>query len=342
MTSDARGEVGYFLLDALARYVKDGGGLVIFTGDRVNPTFYNGPFYKEGRGLLPLKIRSLPRELRPAERKEFVRLLRESVAEHPVMRTFSGRLGQFTQLLRFYGYTPTESPPATAAGEAGPVKILARFDNEHGREHHSPAVAVRPYGDGQVLLVTTSADTEWNDWAKDFTYLPFVNDAVEFVSRPGAAGFSDRVGRPLDYALSGDMLNAAVTVQTPAFPEEDIRTLEPREAGPQRLVTYEGADHAGIYRLRMRLAGDVETVLFARNVDPVEGRLAAVEDADQLRGLLGGVEFVYQDRLAPAAAGEELTRTERSEYWKAALALMLIVLAMEVFLGQKFGHYTTT
>jgi len=31
--------------------------------------------------------------------------------------------------------------------------------------------------------------------------------------------------------------------------------------------------------------------------------------------------------------------TETSEYWKAALAAMLVVLAAEVFLGQRFGHY---
>ena len=57
LTVDPGGGSGYGQLDALSRYVRSGGGLAIFTGDRVNPTFYNGPFYDRGKGLCPIQKR---------------------------------------------------------------------------------------------------------------------------------------------------------------------------------------------------------------------------------------------------------------------------------------------
>lgn len=61
-------------------------------------------------------------------------------------------------------------------------------------------------------------------------------------------------------------------------------------------------------------------------------------DEQALRGFMQA-EFTYTNRLAPTAA-EPATLAQRSEFWKAALAAMLMVLAAEVFLGQRFGHYT--
>jgi len=49
------------------------------------------------------------------------------------------------------------------------------------------------------------------------------------------------------------------------------------------------------------------------------------------------VKFEYRDRLKPQA--EQVTAASEREYWKLALAAMLLVLAAEVFLGQRFGHY---
>jgi hypothetical protein len=87
----------------------------------------------------------------------------------------------------------------------------------------------------------------------------------------------------------------------------------------------------------MSLADETRTMLFARNVDPSEGRLE-VADEQALRGFMQ-TDFSYTNRLDPAAAAPA-TLAQRSEFWKAALAAMLMVLAAEVFLGQRFGHYT--
>ncbi len=323
-------------VQALEKYVSSGGGLVIFTGDRVSRDFYNEVLYKGGSGLCPARIGPPVGDARA--REKFVRLQSDSIAAEAVMRTFQGRRAQFTQLVRFYAYTPVERiPPAGATAQAGPVRVLARFDNTEAAQAQSPAVLARAYGDGTVMMVLTSADKEWTDWPKDFTYLAFVNDMVEYVSRPAAQGFTDLVGRQIVHVLGPRMAAARATLQTPAFPAEDIIALEGRQIGASRAVAYEKTRYAGIYQLKLQLADETSTALFARNVDPMEGHLEVAGQQD-----LGGylqAEFEYHDQLAPAAAEAAPTATPRKEYWKAALALMLVVLAAEVFLGQRFGHY---
>lgn len=330
------GELPGAQIKALERYVRAGGGLVIFTGDRVNRDFYNANLYRGGTGLCPVRIGAPVGDAR--RRQKFVRLLRDSIANEAVMRTFQGRRAQFTQLVRFYAYTPVEQIPAAAAtGTLGPVRVLARFDDHDGEPVHSPAVVARAYGDGAVMMVLASADKEWTDWPKDFTYVAFVNDMVEYVSRPAGQGFTDLVGREIDYVIGPEMAAARATLQTPAFPAEDVIALEGRQLGASRAISYQNARHAGIYQLKLELADETRTALFARNVDPVEGRLEVASQQDLGRYLQA--EFEYQDRLTPAGAEAAPTGASRREYWKAALALMLMVLALEVFLGQRFGHY---
>ncbi len=336
-TKDDRGELGYGSLDQLAGYVRGGGGLAIFTGDQLNPTFYNGPFYAEGAGLCPLKVTGrwpqTEREVR--QRRRFVRLLRDSVEGESVMRSFHGDLAQFTQLLRFYGFTRTEVPGPVAG--VGPVKVLARFDNAEDQDQHSPAIVSRSYGDGRVVMVCTAADTEWSDWPKDYTFVTFLNDLMDYISRAAAKDFTASVGEPIGYTLDRGMLAARITLSVPGDSEEGEVSLAPRSAGTRKMVGYADTRYAGIYRLRVDVAGEARTVMFARNVDPSEGRLA-VAGEQELRALLQ-VELSYQDRLRPTADAQTGTDADRNEYWKAMLMGMLLVLAAEVFLGQRFGHY---
>ncbi len=335
MTAGVAGAAGYEQLDALAKYVRGGGGLAIFTGDRVNRAFYNGPFYDRGKGLCPMRIAASFGDAR--KKDKFVRLLPKSISNESVMRTFQGRRSQFTQLVRFYVYTPMEpSGLPAASADLGPVRVLARFDNTDTSGRHSPAIVARSYGRGEVMMLCSSADREWTDWPKDLTYLPFINDMIEHLSRRGGREFTALVGRRIGYTVTAEMMAAKATMKTPAFPAEDVIALEGQRLETRRVITYQNTRHMGIYQLKLSLADEDRTVLFARNTDPLEGGLERISEKE-LRGQLP-LEFEYHDRLTPAGAGAA-TAADKQEYWKAMLAVMLFVLAAEVFLGQRFGHY---
>ncbi|KPK83582.1 MAG: hypothetical protein AMJ81_07920, partial [Phycisphaerae bacterium SM23_33] len=185
LTPDAAGMMGYGQLKTLEQYVASGGGLAIFTGNRLNLSFYNGPFYNQGEGLCPLRLNPPVEDAR--NRIQFVRLQREGISTDQVMQVFQGNRSQFTRFVRFYGYTPAEPAPPVASPKLGPVRVLARFDNKQTTPQYSPAVVARKYGRGSIMMICTTADIEWTDWPKDLTFLPFVNDMAEYLSRPVAA-----------------------------------------------------------------------------------------------------------------------------------------------------------
>src|SRR5262249_2732377 len=51
-------------LHALEDFVRTGGGLLLFTGNRVDPTWWNASLYREGKGLLPFALGALAGEAR--------------------------------------------------------------------------------------------------------------------------------------------------------------------------------------------------------------------------------------------------------------------------------------
>ncbi len=326
---------GYGQIDALAKYVRIGGGLAIFTGDRVNTAFYNGPFYDRGKGLCPMQIAA---PVGDAQKKaKFVRLSPKSIANESVMRTFQGSRSQFTQLVRFYAYTPIDQSSLSASWlQTGPMRVLARFDDTDASVRQSPAIVAQAYGQGEVMMICTSADKEWTDWPKDLTYLSFVNDMVEYLSRQGGRDFTALTGRQINYTVAPEKASAKVTLQTPAFPAEDVIVMEGQRLETGRVISYENPRHMGIYQLELNLADEKQTVLFARNIDPLEGRLDRITEKE-LQGQVP-LKFEYRDRLISAGA-ETAAAAGKQEYWKAALAVMLLILAAEVFLAQRFGHY---
>jgi len=360
---DEAGRIAYPSLAALQRYVRDGGGLAIFLGDRVRLDFYNGPLWAGGAGLSPLRLGApVPATPDPGR---FVRLRPDSIAPDPMLRAFTGRGEAFTRLVRFYVYMPAEEmPPAdepptagpaalpagspTAAGPtpqpepvraddppaAGPAEVLARFDDAGG----PPAVVRRTVGRGTVLVWYSSAETRWTDWPKDLTFLPVVNDMLASLVRADASGRAGPVGRPLRFALPPDLADAAVTVATPAYPQEDVSALAPRVDGTEKMVEFAAARWAGIYELKFVLPDRSErAVLFSRHVEPAEGDLARADRADLERAV--GRDHVYQGGLAlePAAIGR---RADDKAYAGPLLVVVLAVLAVETVLARRFGHYT--
>lgn len=320
-------------LESLTKYVESGGGLVVFTGKKCDPNFYNGPFYGNGTGLLPAQIGAPVSDA--GERRKFVRVKPDSIdVKNQIMNCFADKNIGYAKIVPFYGYTPvTEIAPNGASPKRGPVQVLAKFDNTGSSPENSPAVLTRKVDNGCVLMVATSADIEWTDWPKLPNYLCFINDAVDSVSRLEGHQYTDRVGRRISYNLGPEHASAQVTLETPAFPNQDLITLEPDK--DKATVTYDAPRQAGFYTLQLKQA-DIKQVLFARNVDPAEGRMETTSEAELKKAL--GVEFTFINKMAPADSGPSVAETGR-EFWKAALAAMLLVLAAEVFLGQRFGHY---
>ena len=203
-------------------YVRDGGGLLIYTGPNLNTTFYNGPFYAEGLGLSPFKVD----EPLQAEKDKFFRLDPKSIVGEGPMEHFHGIWAYNIDLVRFKSLTPSaEGSGARVAGDVMPPRILAKFNNPEG----SPAVAIRQFGKGAVAMVYTAAGNKtWNTLAKyGDVYVPSVLDAVFYVARGQVGRTGKRVGEPIFHQLPRSRAASQGALKTPDYPEAPTVTLVP-------------------------------------------------------------------------------------------------------------------
>lgn len=327
-TGEEDGKPVYAVLKALESFVREGGGLAIFPGDRVNKDFYNGPMYADGNGLSPLQV-SAPSAQRPDEGR-YIRLNPESVRDESMLSIFSSRGVNFSRFLRFYAHLPAAGPRGKAG--AGAPMVLAEFDNG------SPAVCKRSYGRGWVVMWYTSADTKWSNWPKDLSFVPVVNDMAWELARRTENAFADIVGRSIGYTLPASLSAAlSASIKTPRYPEEDVLSLGLTTTAQDKSVLYPEPASAGLYELMLLLADRTEhRVLFSRHADPAESEPARVTEQD-LRAMIERPFTFVPDLAIAAESSGDAARVKA--WWWLFLIILVGVLALENTLALLFGHY---
>jgi len=331
---DEAGKAIYPQLAAIEKFVRAGGGLAIFVGDKINTEFYNTALYADGNGLLPLKLSTDPLPL--VDKKTFARLRPDSIGEDPLLRLF--REGKFAQVVRIYGFVKSTLETKPLGEGLGTPQVLARLDDKD----NSPLVARRSYGKGAAMVWLTAPTLNWTDWPKDLSFLPIMNEMVLGLARSRDDVFNARVGDPLSFTTPAALSDAAAaTLKTPAYPLEDVQTLPLKVAadGRAKSVEFAGTASAGLYDLAINLADrTTRHVYFGRSIDAAEAQLARADDK-QIAATVG-VEHTFVPNLATQNANVAAADTapRRSYFWWV-LGALLAVLGLEVFLAQRFAHY---
>jgi len=312
-------------LAALARWVREGGGLVVFLGDQVDEMVYNGNLAAEA-GLLPFTLAGIRGD---AAERQWVHL-RPLAPNHPVLGVFAGTQNPFLSRVKVFRWWRADVP--TKALEAGDARILAAYSDAEA----SPAIVENRLGEGRVLAVTTTADAEWTNWCADPSYLVTVLEATRYVTRSRAGRTGLAVGSPIRADLDPARFATEVTVEGPDAAEAAIVQAVPagEDAAHMRL-TYEDTRAKGFYRLHLKAHDGADaTRLFAANVHPTEGDLAPA-DADALRRDLGGADVAIlkgKEYLNQAATGGQ------AELWRPLLVALLVTLFAEQTLAWWFGR----
>lgn len=143
----------------LAAFVSTGGGLVVFTGDRVGPEVART---LAGAGLGVGAVEG------PAPATDLPWRLDRWEPDHPVFRAFSSP--EFGDLRRPAFTTITRVRPDPSA------RVVATF---RGGE---PALIERTVGRGKVLWFTSACDRDWGDWPRGRLYVPLVHTMLAHVS----------------------------------------------------------------------------------------------------------------------------------------------------------------
>ncbi|MBK8269029.1 MAG: BatA domain-containing protein [Planctomycetes bacterium] len=260
--------LGPAALRNLDDFVRGGGGLVVFAGDQVDTDHYNAELYRGGAGVLPVALGEMHETPAGVERTTFGNWDRD----HPIMRSFEGALAELLRQVKVLAFLACESPadefhevgvvsPATKPADSQPgedepsdypIRVIARFNDAN----ESPAIVERRVGRGTSIVIATSVDQEWNDWAGSFSFLPMMLEIVQYCAKSPMAWGDVSVGRPLHCEVDAAVYGPTANLRTPSFPMEPELAIQANK-GSAGLLQFEAnrTEESGIYQFVLNPIG---------------------------------------------------------------------------------------
>jgi hypothetical protein len=301
---------------ALRRFVEQGGGLIMATGERSNwPADQNDMF---------------PGQLGPVLDKDTRGgRLGQLDYSHPVFEIFAGpRSGDFTSA-RFFRARALNTPATDS------VRVLARFDDG------GVALAEKRFGQGRVLVWTSTLDNYWNDLALQPVYLPMVHELTRYASGRGDAVTSFLAGHVIDVSDDKAMASAGLGDVAAELQEGERVVVAPDGEGLALRSgggpLYISLSDQGFYEIRPQGRGDaVRPLAVAVNVDLSEADLVPLDPQE----VVAAVTATPPEGSAPRRTTREVElgreAQERSQgLWKVLLLSAFLVLILETVVSNR-------
>jgi len=156
------GQVPPPVAEAIEALLNRGGGVFFLLGDQAQADSFNSEF---GR-VAPCKLRQIL-QARPANGETAESLTRIDF-DHPVFEVFSLPHHGDLSLPKFARYWETTDTQLS--------RVLARFGDIR------PAILERRIGKGVSLALVSAIDSNWNDFAYQSVFLPFVHQIVRYLA----------------------------------------------------------------------------------------------------------------------------------------------------------------
>lgn len=297
--------------EQLKAMVEAGSGLIIFTGDQVDPSAYNNDLYDNGNGLLPAKI-----EL--GEETEVEGLILEQIDNSPMPTLQQLYLDKPALLSR-------TSPRKLArvilpeSGENTDTRVLARW-NAQGQP---PAAIEKRVGKGRVVLWTVTADRDWSDWPTEASYFIGLRELALSIAGVSDATGNLTAGQVLRQRVSASNPPSRAEVVKPGQEQTDPATIDRSQAKRPQIV-YTDTHQAGLYTLSWDVPGsdELSKKLYALSPDTRESDLRQLSE-EELTQMLPGVDLTLVDASDPGSAGAQ------RELWRTLAMLLLGFVVIE-------------
>lgn len=294
----------------LEKFVKAGGGLIVFAGPHADLAWYNRDFHRKGEGLFPTGIKGLQRASGAVPAR-----LQQQRLTHPAMLYFNDARGGRLQDAEFQSWWELDTSANTR-----PILLLDRG---------TPLLVERSVERGRVIAAATTADAEWSNLPLQPFFVPLMQRLVTYLATQSTLSAWDQVGMPLRLVLGSERVGAEYTLRDPTGQTE---TLKVRADGGRALLESKPIAAPGIYKLSQ----GAETRLLAYNLDPAESNLTPLP-ADQVQAIAERHQAAFVDSID---AWQKLDRTRRhgSELWQPFLLVLLALLFLEVLLQQRIAR----
>jgi hypothetical protein len=299
-------------VEAVEKYVAGGGGLGVFLGPRSSTKFLNDALYRGGKGVFPLPV--------SGEASLLIDRLQKTpdleVGAHPIFSVLAGKRNSFIAAVNVERYMAAAKgwKPAPDSG----VQVIAHLRNG------APLAVERRFGEGKVVAFLTTAAPDWNNWARNNPSFPVAMQELQAYLSREPADTSRLVGTPLVVKLPPAQYDRAVRFVTPEKEALPVVVNAVPTSDGALTAGLTATDFAGICRVVLhRRDGQEETRQFAYNVDPDEGDLRVVPDA-QLAQQFRGVAR-YQRAAEFQSAGDTQAGYQITDLLLYVLAGLLVV-----------------
>ena len=300
--------------DALRRFVRDGGGLVLAAGADVDAGAWNEML--GGSGLLPAPLTR--RNIRQFTSDDYVNLERTQL-EGEGLRSFEkiddGDLGE----ARFYGWYEV--------GElATDASVMARFSDG------SPFALMRRHEMGRTLMLTAGLDGNGNNLVVREFFLPLITELFTGAASGAVHPRTVRTGEPIRcLAPNPRTLKRAAFVEDGSEPRE-LRVQ--RRAGRNQVVFEAGARMPGVSSILFETDFGLRRVWFGAQGARVDSDLTPLR-AETMHPL------EHRWNMTQVRGPEDLRQRERGDterdYVPWVGAILLLACFGEVLLGRAFA-----
>lgn len=341
---------------ALAKGVAEGKGLIIASGPQTSAESFDSCFRQSN--LLPQLEFVRTREASP-QADDLVRLAPLSIQPGWMdrFRSDPGRSllkASFSSWVLFQINPITPQKAEAATTDSSNSKPVAKNETPVVLATYStgdPFLLETRYGNGFVLMMTTTLDRQWTDLPTRSDFIPFLHEAVFHVSSAqshrnvrygesllaempwNAEAFAAASEAPL---IEGDSpRNESTGIPDFVFSRpggENVRV--PAIEGNERLTaTFRDTLTPGIYRSGLKFAGQQSADSFVVNYDHSEDEMVLLTDEDRAR-------LVTNDRIRFTESLTDLTSRMYgdetvTELWPALLTFFLVFLMMELMLTRR-------
>lgn len=325
-------------VQAVEKYVQDGGGVAVFVGENTLAKSVNDGLYRGGKGFFPLPLK-LPEDLK-ADNLEHAPAIKVDEKQPHSIFTISGKVHpQLFEVAvkRYFAVADGWKPKPDSK-----IEVIAHLRNG------APLVVERPFGKGKVVAFLTTASPTWNNWAINPTFVPTILQLHQYLAE---RAWPERlVGSPLELPDVDWKLYERAELFAPDDPLTPKDRIDKQEGDAEETAAagrskardaFDDIGKAGVYEMRLyRRDKSIEVRRYAFNVDPREGDLE-LASRDDLSTKLKKLSDKDKDVQWMSVAAIEFTAGEYEAHRlrEKLLYFLVLLLLVEMLLALSCSYH---
>ncbi|MBN2136826.1 MAG: BatA domain-containing protein [Sedimentisphaerales bacterium] len=296
-------------------YVRRGGGLLVFCGDRIDPDWYNNKMVASATGLLPC-------EFAQVVDSETLKTLPAGIVaqhyDHQALEFFNDPRNGSLQGIKLQTWYKLAAPQSTRD-----TSVIAHLDSA------DPFLVEKQFGKGRVIQCCTACDDDWSNLPARPAYLPMMQQLVTYLASTVYPPRNVNVGQQLAALLPPENAGKTAVLTDPEGKRHELSAILKDD---HCLVEFADTELPGLYVLE---TPENETIHFVVNTSSEESDLTLLDDTEF-------AELAMQMKAKPVSSAQQYLQFDQRrrfgrEMWKWLLAAVLLLVFVEILLQQRFG-----